>query len=223
MPTFYDHTGKRFGKLLVVAYAGTRYWKCVCDCGVEKNIRASHLTGEEGVRCCRGCPLETYDRFLASVDRQPDDGCWLWTANVMKNGYGYFCVRGKEGSAHRYSYEKHTGPIAPGLHVCHRCDVPRCVNPSHLFLGTPKDNTADMVAKGRYATPKRLAAMKLVGARKRGSRHPLSKLTNLQREGIASRLLAGGCTKYRLAKEYGVSQKTIARAVMIVSRDGVPL
>lgn len=81
---------------------------------------------------------------------EPNSGCWLWTGAVDKDGYGKLTVKYRYAKAHRESYELHKGPIPDGLVVCHRCDVPGCINPDHLFLGTNADNTADRDAKGRH-------------------------------------------------------------------------
>lgn len=90
------------------------------------------------------------DRFWRYV--QKTDGCWLWTGNKAGNGYGRLQAGGKGSPhilAHRLSYEMHHGPISEGLVVMHACDTPSCVNPAHLSAGTHRDNTADMITKGR--------------------------------------------------------------------------
>lgn len=91
------------------------------------------------------------DAFLSRVDKQAgDDPCWLWVGSLLKlSGYGRFTFNRVTVRAHRASFLLFRGPIADGLFVCHRCDTPRCVNPAHLFLGTAKDNTQDMIRKGR--------------------------------------------------------------------------
>lgn len=85
------------------------------------------------------------------VQPEPNSGCWLWTGRYGNNGYGTFGGgrKGERTGAHRLVWEITNGPIPDGLFVLHRCDVRGCVNPEHLFLGTAKDNTQDMMAKGR--------------------------------------------------------------------------
>lgn len=80
------------------------------------------------------------------VEYDTNGGCWLWPGTTTRDGYGN--LRGV--SVHRVAYQTFVGPIPPRMCVCHRCDVPNCVNPAHLWLGTHADNMRDRIAKGRY-------------------------------------------------------------------------
>lgn len=99
----------------------------------------------------RNNPIEAFWRYVKKTKT-----CWLWTASGS-NGYGNFGAtftkNGKKVKktfqAHRFSYELHKGKIPKGMCVCHSCDNPPCVNPTHLFLGTHQANQSDMVKKGR--------------------------------------------------------------------------
>lgn len=91
-------------------------------------------------------------RFWAKVkiSSEPDD-CWEWTGGINPNGYGRIGSHkyGEQYSTHRLAYKLTHGEITDGLFVLHSCDNRKCCNPAHLFLGTHKDNVADMINKGR--------------------------------------------------------------------------
>jgi hypothetical protein len=136
------------------------------------------------------------DRFWPKVATAAGDGCWLWTGKKHQHGYGLLRAGRQNDSylrAHRVAWEIINGPIPPGLCVLHRCDVPACVRPDHLFLGTQTDNNRDKHAKGRTA---------------RGEQAGRAKLTILQVREIRARHTAGA-TQRALATEYGVTENAV--------------
>lgn len=133
--------------------------------------------------------------FAEYVSINPDNGCWEWQGTITRDGYGRL---GKQ-SAHRHSWTIYSGPIPNGMLVCHHCDNRRCVNPGHLFLGTPLDNSRDMVAKGR--SPK-------WNGQRRGAGNPRANLDEHMVRQI--RRLRGRITLRELGKKFGVNHSTIS-------------
>lgn len=144
-------------------------------------------------------------RFLAKVTKRGPDDCWLWIGGVIPGGYGSFSIGKRTVTSHRVTWTMAHGQIPIGLFVCHRCDVQACCNPSHLFLGTPADNMADKVAKGRQAHGPAMLINKQTAF---GSKVGGAKLTDDKVRDIRAKRLAG-YTLMKLAIEYGVKNNTI--------------
>jgi hypothetical protein len=142
--------------------------------------------------------MNEIERFWSKVDRRSAGDCWEWQACCHRQGYGWFYRKGgQQVLAHRYSYELHHGSLRRRDKVLHTCDNPRCVNPSHLRLGTQADNVHDMMAKGRSP---------VIGVN--GESNHQSKLTRTDVVEIRWRVLAGASLP-ELAERYGVSVRTI--------------
>jgi hypothetical protein len=94
---------------------------------------------------CQGVPEKRFWRFVKKMRAS----CWLWAGGRQAQGYGAFGNGERVVYAHRFSWQLHNGPIPKGLNVLHRCDVPPCVNPKHLFIGTHADNMRDKIKKSR--------------------------------------------------------------------------
>jgi hypothetical protein len=114
-------------------------------------------------------------RFLSKVKQTED--CWLWEGRLQPNGYGQLSIRRGTVLSHRAAYLAFIGLIPDKMLVCHTCDNRQCVNPEHLFLGTHKDNSQDMVAKGRSAKGAKSGPHKHPERLKRGEENGASKLT----------------------------------------------
>ena len=139
-------------------------------------------------------------KFWDNIDKSGD--CWEWTAGKQNHGYGKLRLpRGEQVYAHRYSWELHNGIIPNGMHVLHKCDNPSCVNPSHLFLGTHKDNMIDCGNKGRRNQAK-------------GSDSPKSVINKQERKDIKKLTSFGNLPHWVIASMYEVSPATVSRIAL---------
>jgi len=137
-------------------------------------------------------------RFQAKVHRQAITECWEWTAHVSTSGYGLFRVGKRMVSAHRLAYFLGNKTQPGELHVLHRCDNKLCCNPTHLFLGTNRDNIDDYAAKGLSRN---------LGHTQIGERNGHARLT--ERDVLAMR--ASGDSQCSIAARYGISQAMVSK------------
>lgn len=89
------------------------------------------------------------DRLEAKSIPIPHCGCWIWISEMSSSGYGRLRIANSSRSAHRVAWEAYRGSIPHGMHVLHTCDIPSCINPDHLWLGTHAENMRDMSQKQR--------------------------------------------------------------------------
>lgn len=157
---------------------------------LRKEVRFENLT-QKAIEC-----------FWSKVVKTEE--CWVWNGSkTRKYGQLALVIKGERRSvrAHRLSWFLHFGEIPDGMVVCHRCDNPECVNPSHLFIGTQLENINDRHNKGRTVGPKR------------GELNHSSKLTQKDVNEIRAHKKAGKYTYQQLADIYGISRRLAIKIV----------
>ena len=127
-------------------------------------------------------------------------GCWIWTPNPNRR-YGIVRYKGKNEQAHRVAWIINYGDIPEGMNVCHKCDVTKCVNPDHLFLGTQKDNVRDMFNKGRDN----------ISPAEKGEKHHNAKLNEAFIINVRSIYKYCDITQTDLAKIYKIKRRYLCK------------
>jgi len=153
-------------------------------------------------------------RFWKKADVRGPDECWLWKGSMNPGGYGQFSLGRQTYKAHRIAYFLKHGHDPGPLCVCHKCDVRNCVNPFHLFLGTPIENQRDSEAKGRFRIggdhgcwqthPEKMP---------RGERHGRAKVKEADIVEIRRLYATGSYTYAVLAEKFGISFGAVGRIV----------
>lgn len=186
---------------------GARIYGLRCNlCGAEFSRVASQLARVSHSFCSRQCfdhrigwatPARSVHSFSRRYIEEPNSGCFLWLGQVNRSKPNYAqavaSYNGTVMAAAKVSWMLHHGPVPDGMCVCHRCDNPMCVNPDHLFLGTRRDNTQDMIRKGRQRSP---------FDTRRGEAHPRAKLNDDLVKKIRA---AAGQPAMQISRDLGVS------------------
>lgn len=180
----------------VLGAGGQRFKSSCPDQHLEETEQAKRS------RCRSETPETTSEliaRFWSYVDKRGPDECWPWHGARSSCGYGNFKLLDRKNTpSSRLAYYLSSGHWPGELLVCHACDNPPCCNPAHLFLGTTRDNAADMMAKGRWR-----------GGNNKRTNNPQARLTE---EDVAEirRSIAFGQTNVSIAARYGVTHSLIS-------------
>lgn len=149
--------------------------------------------------------MNFFERYSDKIVEVSVSGCWIWMGSAKERGYGQV-VSGRispagnsvpEG-AHRAAFRSAFGEFDRSLHVCHRCDVPVCVNPDHLFLGTQADNMRDKISKGKQVS---------------GSSHGMATMDETTVMRLRSEYVFRIVTYEVLARRHGLTASAVAAAV----------
>lgn len=130
-----------------------------------------------------------------------DGDCWVWRGVITTSGYGQVYDPSSQSmvATHRVAHERWIGPIGEGLLVRHRCDNRPCMNPAHLLVGTPRDNAADAMSRGRHSS------------RERHGRAVMTEASVAELRELA----ASGVRHVDLSRKYGISQSQVTNIVRL--------
>ena len=137
--------------------------------------------------------MKRFENFIIPIT---ESGCWIWTGGSDKRGYGKFWMGDRYESSHRASYLLHKGLIPDDKLILHKCDIPACVNPEHLYCGTYSENTRDAIKRNRYNRFSRV----------RGENHGRAVLTEIQ----VIEILKSKERTADLSRKYNVNFMTIS-------------
>lgn len=170
--------------------------KGLCQMHYMRLLRGGNL--DAPIKRPKNAPV-TLDWIFDRCEKK-DSGCLEWRGLKNHAGYPRICFPGRGVMiGGRSVYTLIHGEIPPGKFVCHTCDNPSCLNPDHLFVGSPKENTSDMFSKGRNNAKTSPESFR------RNENHPSSKLSVAQ----VLEIRKSNKTRQKLADEYGVSKSAI--------------
>lgn len=173
-----------------------------CGCEFKRNRKFGRAQWASATYCSMKCSgIARADKLAKSRPSLRDrwkslfdkgEGCWEWKGTIEGYGYGVLVHAGKCYRAHVLALKFDGRPVPKGMLACHHCDNPRCVRPSHLYVGSAKDNATDAMDRGRLRV---------------GERHPMRKLSIEQVRLIRS--MPG--TDTSIAAEFGISRPNARR------------
>lgn len=178
------------------------------------------------------------ERFWKRVNKSGPDQCWLWIGKCINNkGYATFSFSRRLILVHRFAWVSINGEIPNGMVVCHKCDVPLCCNPDHLWIGTQMENVRDMLSKGRGPTGKKHGSKTHPESVPRGDYHysridpsraimgeinGQSKLTDEIVKEMRQERVMTGIPYAKLGKKFGLSSGAARQAVVGITWKHIP-